>query len=189
MSSTQCATLNVSLASLQGHSDTLLHVIPTEDYWWYHRHFASAYIQDRLAEYYIRTRAMDMWTASSIAPTPVHATLCGHLFEFCCLENLAKGGRFPMRSLDVSSEVCMPSNAAFQRIKLHVVISCSRGCLQVDESQTFSLKPASHTCTTDSQRRPAGLSFAGRQPGIPRPSMPCCSQTRDSRSPAAHLTP
>ena len=99
---------------MQGESDRLLHVIPDESYTWYHRHFASLYVQDRLAEHYIKSRGLELRAMLMDRPTPEHSVLFGHLFKFYCLAKLAEGGRFPMRSLDEPGELCMPSIRAIR---------------------------------------------------------------------------
>ena len=103
-----CAVHNVHLAYLQDYVDRLLHVVPNQNYDWYHRHFASAYVQDRLAECYIRSRGIELQTPLLYAPIPEHRTIFGHLFDFYCLAKLAEGGSFPMRSLDEPGKLCMP---------------------------------------------------------------------------------
>ena len=107
--------LSMCLKWLQGYSDRILHVIPSEDYRWYHRDFATAYVRDKVAERYLRSRGLELLTTLMTDPTPEYAVLFGHLFEIHCLGKLAAGGRFPMRCLDEPGDRCMSETGAVQQ--------------------------------------------------------------------------
>eukprot|EP00891_Asterochloris_glomerata_P000748 jgi/Astpho2/748/Aster-x0032 len=73
--------MQAGFAGGQGQSDRLLHVIPNQEYTWYHRQFASIHVQDRLAEHYTGTKGLELRTLLMDSRPPAeHAVLRGHLF-------------------------------------------------------------------------------------------------------------
>ena len=94
------AGINMCLEWVQELSDRLVHIIPRDDYMWYHRDLATAYVRVKVADRYIRSQGVELLTTLVTSPTPTYSVLFDHHFEIYCLAKLAEGGSFPMRSLD-----------------------------------------------------------------------------------------